>query len=462
MKGIYTEWSGGESWYLAGAKYWVLRRLLSDPYQDPDTLWRQYCRDMFGPAWEEMFRFYGMFAQKHVCSGKYCERADFPRQEMLCFPPEDLALQRRWLERAIELTRDEAMIQKRLAAVMRYFRAHELFALAVGEPGRLHHRFRVVGKAKGINKEALAYYLNEEGHRLQDAIDYTRTQRTLPPDVSDDNFGLLASYINNTTRAKADIIQAIRQQALKDFDLAAADAAKARAIVERCKAILRDNVPAKHNPAKLAEFDEIMEKVLWVPRAPRLPELDGDLSDGVWKQAAELTGWTIRDTLARSRHETAGRLMRVGDRLVLGITCRQVGGIWADTPREVETGTRLWRESSVEFFFGLVPREGQEAEKAQYIVNAFGAFRGFGTAHHNREGAAVAVKLDPARGFYTIEAAFPLHAEGYDYRKEKALSFNLMRNVFTKKGWTAEEIIGWHPIFYTAQNAVSRALIFME
>jgi len=182
MLGMYTEWSGQEYWYLDGAKYWVLRQLLSDPYQDVDALWRQYCQDMFGAAWEEMYRFYDMFAVKHVLSDKYYSRADWPRMEAAGFMPADLAQQRRWLEHAVELTRTDPLIQKRLAAVLRYFRAHELLALAVGVPARAHHRYSVLGGNTGINDEALAFYVNDDGRGLVAFDRYYEAERTIAPD----------------------------------------------------------------------------------------------------------------------------------------------------------------------------------------------------------------------------------------------------------------------------------------
>lgn len=462
MLGMYTEWHGGESWYLEGAKYWVLRQLLSDPYQDVDALWRKYCRDMFGPAWEEMYRFYRMFADKHVCSDKWCRRADCPRQEMICFTPEDLALQRRWLERATELTQDDEQIQKRLAIIMRYFRAHELFALATGVPGRLHHQFRVLEDRDGVNREALAFYVNEEGNRLQQALDYYQNERTREPDLWDGDYGIVASYINNYTRAMADIVLAIRRQALKGVNFTTVDGEKVQGIVAASKRILRENLPKTYKPGKLALFDGIMGKTLWIPTLAELPKIDGHLSDAGWRQAVRLTGFTIRDTLASSKHKSEGRLMRVGDHLVLGLTFRQDGGLYAATTPDVHKGTRIWRESGVEVFFGPVPAEGEEQQKAQYIINALGASRGFGPADGNRQGVHVAVQLDKGKGEYVVEAALPLKAEGYDYAGEKALSFNLMRNVFLKNSFHAIEIIGWHPIFATAHDLVSRGLVFME
>ena len=156
--------------------------------------------------------------------------------------------------------------------------------------------------------------------------------------------------------------------------------------------------------------------------------------------------------------------MRVGDKIVFGLRCDQVGPIWSSTPPEVETGTRIWRESSVEFLFGPVgaKKVGRKFPFAQYIVNAKGAWRGFAMAEGNREDVKGAVRLDEQGSHYTIEAAFPLKAEGYDLTGERVLSFNLMRNVYNADTDKALEIIGWAPIFYTARDAESRGLIFLE
>jgi len=99
---------------------------------------------------------------------------------------------------------------------------------------------------------------------------------------------------------------------------------------------------------------------------------------------------------------------------------------------------------------------------AQYVINALGAFRGFGEAKDNREGVRVAVKLDKANGLYTLEAALPLKAKGYDCTAEKALSFNVARNVFTRDSYSPEVTLGWYPIFYTPTRPESRGLAVVQ
>ena len=464
MAGIYVEWSPGESWYLDGAKYWILRRLMTNPYQDVEALWRQYCDDMYGAGGEAVFRLFRHFADKFVYSDRYIVRADIPRQEFCLYTADDLDCQRALIRKAMDATKDDPLIEKRFEVFNRYWRAHELFAEACGEIARIDYRHAVLEKRTDLNTEALAWYLTETGSRISEAIAYYLHQRTVPPDSNalETALGGLPSYVNNYSRAMGRILLAIRRQAMARVDLARMDKAKVQAVVAACKKILRDNAPAKALPENLAKFDRMLGKVLWVPTAEAMPKLDGDLSDPAWAQAADLKDWTIRDTFQVSKHETSGKILRVGGRLVVGLVCRQAGPIWAATTPDIHTGTRIWRESGVEFFLGPAAREGETAEFAQYIVNALGAFRGFGQAADNREGVEAAVRLDRDAGAYTIEAAFPLKAKGYDYTREKVLSFNLMRDVFTSDSFQAEEIIGWHPIFYTAQNAESRGLIFLQ
>jgi len=97
-----------------------------------------------------------------------------------------------------------------------------------------------------------------------------------------------------------------------------------------------------------------------------------------------------------------------------------------------------------------------------YLINALGAFRGFQLAADNREGVEAAVRLDAEKNVYTIEAALPLAAKAYDFTKEKALSFNLMRDVYTTDSFAADVLIGWAPIFATAQDPASRGFILMK
>jgi len=467
MLGIYTEWSGQEYWYLAGAHYWLLRQLLSNPYQDPDVLWRQYCQDMFGAGWEPMYRFYDLFQQKQVVADQYFERLDWPRQDSIGYTPEDLALQRGWLESAIAATKDDPLIQKRLAAIMRYFRAHELLAQATGVPGRLHHQFTVVQQKTGINRKALAFYVNDDGSKLLEFDRYYDTERTVAPDsnAEDKNSGLRFSYRNNYARALGTIIQAVKAEAMAGVAMRAADVGTVQKVIAKAREIYRENLPAKYDEARAREAQALMEKILWIPRVAKMPAIDGDLSDRAWDRAARLTGWTQADLLLPTAegNETDGRIMRVRDHLVIGLVCRQPKGIWARTPAHVHTGTRIWRESGCEIFFGPPVRAGEKQEFIQYIVNALGAFRGFRKAQDNRKDVLCAVKQAPDGTSYTIEVALPLKVDGlYDYSTGRAFTFNVMRNPFYADTFNPKERIGWAPIFFTAGRPESRGLVVLE
>jgi hypothetical protein len=467
MLGIYSEWSGLEHWYVSGAHYWALRQLLADPYQDPDGLWRQYCRDMYGDGWEPMYRFYDMFQQKHVVADRYHQRDDWPRRECLAFTEEDLAQQRKWLEAAIAATRDDPMIQKRLAVVMRYFRGHEMLALAVGVPGRLHHEFTTLNKQTGVNKEALAFYVNDDGGRLIAFDEYCDTQRTVPPDSNEEDqaSGIRFSYRANYSRALGTIIQAIKAQAMQGVDMTRGRPETVAQVVEAAKRAFREALPERHNPKRTQEIEALVSQFLLIPRVETIPVVDGDLSDAAWSGAAKLEGWTQADLLVPTRdgNETEGRIMRVGDCLVIGLVCRQPKGIWAQTPADIETGTRIWRESGCEVFLGPPVKAGEKQEYFQYIVNAFGAFRGFQSARDNRKGVQCAARMSADKTAYTIEVALPLKAEGlYDYSTPGVYTFNVMRNPFYADTFNSKERIGWAPIFFTAGAPESRGLVVLE
>ena len=468
MLGMYTEWSGGQYvGNLDGASYWILHQLLSNPYQDTDALWRQYCRDMFGAGWEPMYRFHDMFAQKHVVADAFYVRNDWPRQEALGFSAEDVAQQRRWLEEAIAATKADPMIQKRLATVERYFRAHELLVQAVSVPGRLYHRHVILGKRTDVDKEALAFYANDDASRLVAFDEYYDTRRTLPPDdnAEDNASSTRFSYRNNYSRALGTLILAVRRQAISGVDLTKASEAMVRKVAEKAVAIVRENLPAKRNAKRVTEIEGLVSKILWVPRAAALPKFDGDLSDDAWKKAARLEGFTISDLMVPTRegNETEGRIMRVGDHLVVGVVCRQPKGIWAETPADRFTGSAIYRESCCEFIFAPPAGEGQKPEHAQYVVNSLGSFRGFGKALDNRKDVHCAVKLAEDGKSYTIEAAFPLKVEGqYDYSATRPLEFNIQRSPFHAKTFNPKERIGWAPIFFTAGLPESRGWLVLE
>jgi hypothetical protein len=232
-------------------------------------------------------------------------------------------------------------------------------------------------------------------------------------------------------------------------------------VVERSREIFRRHLPDKRNPQRTQEIGHLLAKVLWISHGEQMPVFDGDLAEPAWTPAAELTDWTQADIMVPSRegNETKGRVMRVGDHLVVGIECRQPQGIWAFTPADRHTGTRIWRESCCEFLFGAAPREGETPEFAQYIVNALGAFRGFRQAEDNRQGVQCAVRTSADNRAYTIEAAFPLRVDGlYDYTEQPVLSFNVSRYPFSADTFNSKERLGWAPIFFSASYPESRGL----
>lgn len=468
MLGMYTEWSTAQYFAnLDGASYWILCQLLSDPYQDTDFLWRRYCQDMYGAGWEPMYRFHDMFAQKHVVSNAFYQRGDWPRQEACGFTADDVALQRRWLDEAVAATRDAPAVQKRLATVGRYFRAHELLVKAVSVPGRLYHRRAILAERTDIDREALAFYVNDDASALFAFDEYYDAHRTLPPDDNgeDNASGLRFSYRNNYSRGLGAIIQAVRREALAGVDLKTATRETARSLAEKAVTIYRRNLPEKRDERRTAEIEKLMTKLLWVPRVEGMPTFDGNLSEAQWGKAEVLDGFTIADILVPTRegNETEGRIMRVGDHLLIGLVCRQPQGIWAETPAERFTGSAIWRESCCEFFFEPPSTSAARAGYAQYVVNALGSFRGFAKAVDNRAGVECAVKSAADGKSYTIEAAFPLRVDGqYDFTGERLLEFNIQRSPFHSKTFNPQERIGWAPIFMSATLPDSRGLLILE
>jgi len=460
MKGILAEWTPEDSWYLAGVHYWVLRQLISDPFQDPDVFWMQYCQDMFGPAWERMYRFYDLFQQKHIVGDAFYVRADWPRQEVQGFDEEDIQMQRKWLQEAINLTKDDPLIQKRLKAIERYFHAHELLVKAVSLPGRLYHRYTVLEKKTGINRDALAFYVNDDGSRL---MEFERYYDTIE-NPQDRYSGVRFSYRNNYSRALGTIVNAVREKALGKVNLERINKSTIGEIYQSISKIFRENLPSSYNQKRCQEIEKLMKKIVLVPGETKMPVIDGDISDPVWSKAAVLDGFTLADIFLPSQegNHTEGKIMRVNNHLVLSLVCQQPGGIWAATPPEVQTGTSLWRESSCEIFFSPYPVT-DEKDYCQYVVNSLGAYRGWGKAKDNRQGVQCAVKLAPDRKTYIIEVALPLAVEGlYDYSRLQVLSFNIMRNPYTANTFNPRERIGWAPIFLTAHLPESRGLLLLE
>ncbi len=469
MRGIYVEWSHSENWYLDGANYWVLKQLLSDPYQDPDLLWRQYCRDMYGPGAESMFLFYKTFQQKHLFYQDHYTLSDVTRQDVTGYSKQEIAYQRTLLETTRRLTASDAKIQARLQIVERYFRSHELFALATSEPAQSFHRHTRQQKRTDLNKDALAFYVNDDGKTLLEAIDFYANKRTVAPDANTVNLMLdePASLRNNYALALGTILSYIQTQAIQKVGLADITPAKVQALQAAAGEIFTQNLPASFNAARADELKSLAQKFLWIPTGTTLPTIDGTLSDDAWKAAAPLDGFTLADLFVPSPQGniTSGKIMRVGDSLAIALTCQQPGGAWATTTPDIKTGSRIWRESCVQVFFGprADPNSTEKPKFCQYIVNSLGAMRGFGLAADNQDGVTCAAKTAPDNKSYTIEMILPLKVQGrYDLTKEPGLSFNIMREVYASNTYASLERLGWFPIFFTAQWPESRTIVFSK
>jgi hypothetical protein len=409
-----------------------------------------------------MYKLFQHFQEKYAHAKPLIVPTDLPRQLPALFSPQDLTYERGLLEDAVAKTKSKADIQARLAAVMRQFRGHELFAEAVYEPNRLD----VTWKGEGVNKPLLAFYLNDDASTLTSAIDYYNTKFTVPPDSNfmSQGLGLLPSLINNYTRGYNDVLQQIRAEATTKVDKNVTGEARVQALNAAAKKVVQENLPAKYEPAQLKKLNGVLDKSMLVPTVAQMPTIDGDLSDAVWKQAAPLEDWTMKGTLGIPKDETEGKIMRVGDKLVFGLTAHQAGDIFVETQPETTTGTRIWHESGYEIFLSTLPKADEDVDGtpyAQYIVNALGAFRGFALARDNRDGVEAAAKLDKDTHTFTIEIAIPLKAGGYDFTGNQALLFNIVRDANSSSKQDLDAVMGWYPVMSNS-NAGSRTAIYFS
>lgn len=442
--GAYYEYSPEQNFYLDGAYYWILMRLTSDPFLDVKNLWTQYCNDMFAAGAEQMLAFYQHFETKHATALKHLALlGDMPRQEPALYGAEDVAWERKTLEQAIALTKNDPQVQQRLAQVMRHFRAHELFALATHEPYRLDR----AATGTGINAPLLAYYLNDDGSAMAEAVRYYEKERNIPPATGDleMRLGYLPTVIANYSKGIGSLLTEIGEEARAAVNDTLPAPKRVAELRTKSLEILRANLPAKSRSDRVQFFEQLLDKAVLVPRSAAMPKLDGVLDEAEWEKAARIEGFSIRSSILPSKHATRARLLRVGDQLVIGITCDQVGPIWAETPRETLTGTHIWRESGVEIMFGSLDPKATPVGTCQYDINALGAFRGFAIAKDNREGVQCAVRLDEAAHRFVIEASLPLKATGYDYTKLRELTFNIVRMIYTRNSYGADELLTWHP-----------------
>jgi hypothetical protein len=399
---------------------------------------------MFGKGAAKMMAFYKHFETKHQSAIPVLKLlGDMPRQECVLYSPDDVAWERATLENAMAATRDEPLVQERLGQVMRHFRAHELFALATHTPFMLNK----AAPESGINKPLLAYYLNDDGSGIAEAIRYYEKERNIPPATGEleMRLGYLPTVIANHSNGIDSLLKTIQQSAQTGIGDALTGQARVTALREKSIALLHANLPAHSRAERVRFFEQLLDKTVFVPRVASLPKLDGVLDDDIWKSAADLDGFSIRSSILPSRHVTRGKVLRVGDRLVVGLTCQQEGPIWAQTPRETLTGTHIWRESGVEISFGPTDPEAVRKTSAQYDINALGAFRGFFAAADHRQDVEVAVKLDEAAKQYVIEAVLPLKTDKYDYSELPDVAFNVVRMIYSRDSYGADELLNWHP-----------------
>ncbi len=442
--GAYFEYSPEQNFYLDGAYYWILLRLMSEPRLEVKSLWTQYCTDMFGAGAEQMLAFYLHFESKHATALKHLALlGDMPRQEPALYSAEDVAWERKTLEQAITLSKDDAHVQERLAQVMRHFRAHELFALATHEPYRLNRTWA----GTGINAPLLAYYLNDDGIAMAEAVRYYEKERNIPPATGyqESRLGYLPTVVANYSKGIGSLLTKIEKEASAAVPDTLPAAERAAALRTNSLEILRANLPAKSRQDRVDFFEQLLSKAVYVPRSATMPKLDGVLDDAEWGKAASIEGFTILSSLLPSKHVTRAKLLRVGNQLVIGITCDQVGPIWAETPRDTRTGTHIWRESGVEIMFGSLDPKATPFGTCQYDINALGAFRGFAVSKNNREGVQCVGRIDEAAHRFIIEASLPLKAPGYDYTSPRKLTFNIVRMIYTRNSYGSDEKLTWHP-----------------
>ncbi len=442
--GAYYEYSPEQNFYLDGAYYWILMRLTSDPYLDVKQLWKQYCTDMFGVGAAQMLALHQHFETKQATALQHLARlSDMPREEPTLYSAEEVAWQRKTLEEALALTKADPQVQERLGQVMRHFRAHELFALATHTPYQLDR----AATGPGISGLQLAYYLNDDGSTIAEAVRYYEKERNIPPATGELEMRLdyLTTVVAHYSKGIGSLLDAIGQQAREAVGNSLPGPARVAALRTKAVEILHANLPSKSRPERVRFFEQLLDKTVHVPRVASMPKLDGILDDAVWEKAANLEGFSIRSIILPSKHVTRAKLLRVGDQLLVGITCDQVGPIWAQTPSDTLAGTHIWRESGVEVVFGSRDPQTPRAETCQYDINALGAFRGFFKAKDNREGVQCAVRLDESAHRFVIEASLPLKGPGYDYSHSPDLAFNIVRMIYTRNSYGADELLNWHP-----------------
>ena len=111
------------NWGLQGPAYYVLGKLMGDPYLDYRELQREYSRGVFGPAGETMDRFFTQTYSMPEVHGRIWPEATLKRLEMLLDEAEThvrTARERSWLR----LTRDHFEYSRNLSQMLAAYNAY--------------------------------------------------------------------------------------------------------------------------------------------------------------------------------------------------------------------------------------------------------------------------------------------------------------------------------------------------
>ena len=177
-------------------------------------------------------------------------------------------------------------------------------------------------------------------------------------------------------------------------------------------------------------------KVIEIPRAPVMPNLDGAPDDEIWQHAAVIEKFFLLGGGGLPKSATRALLFYDEQNLYIGIICRD-----PDRAAPIINNGAVWHDDEVEFMFDT---NGDKTTYFQILVNGVGQTYTLRTK--DRTDLTLTAKAHQQRGQWMLEIAIPFRSLEVGTPKTGASwGFNVVRNRMAGAE-VGPELITWAPL----------------
>ncbi len=461
------------NWGLEGPKTWITTKLLWNVNADVDALLQEFCTSYFGDAAASMRRFYDTLEEAWntqpildiYVNSLYLWRED--RRQLNIVTPCVAERCRGSLKEALGLAKSEIQ-RKRIEHISKTFRVTEYFvqreatyraidvrkhlepvtfAELVDNLNQMLYAGRAVRKyvGKNILKDLLTFHRGWPG--------------SIPMDIYYCELGSqIASELASRQVAEE---KPASQSAMTEALLARFDA---------MAKVVTDSAAANPLTQGLAwpDFGERVRNYLgavaFVPRLKKPPVIDGQVGEGEWGRAPNLTGFKIykkKGTLKdKAKHQTTVLVGYDSKALYVAYVCNEQD-VAALTVAHDGHDSSVWQDDSADFT--ILPAGIQKENFLHYIVNPKGVLydaKGSGPGSSDWNGKpSIACGKDGQRNAWTLEVAIPWS----DFGKQPA-SGQVWRAQFARinSEGMAQEFSCWAPTSAGFNNADYLGVLLFE